>query len=99
MSDRFTGFAKLFGCLPVIVVIASGKDQDTPNGPGEYWSELEECYWRKADNSRGKAVSEAVLERAEKQDYGFYCLIQEVIETNYQAYCEARYGALEIWRG
>lgn len=74
--------SSLLGCLPVIVEIASGKDADTPNGPGEYWSEVQKVWWRKRDGTKGKEVSEAVLDRAEKQDYGF-CDLMDVAFDNH----------------
>lgn len=76
-----SGVGTILGGLPVFVEINSGKDADTPNGPGEYWASVEEIYWLKRDGTKGSAIPQAVLDRAEKYDYGFCNLIENIFET------------------
>lgn len=76
----YEGPGTVLGGLPVIAVVESGKDDDTPNGPGEYWSEVQAIHWRKRDGSKGKEIPEHIVERAEKYDYGFCALIDAVHE-------------------
>lgn len=74
----YEGPGTILGGLPVIAVVESGKDIDTPNGPGEYWSEVQSIHWQKRDGSKGKELPEHIVDRAEKYDYAFCNLIEEV---------------------
>ena len=82
--------ATILGGLPVVATIAFGKDADTPNGPGEYWAEVEEICWRKRDGTAGKPVPEHIYDRAEKYDPYFSALIETIeSELAYEAYEES----------
>lgn len=70
----------ILGGLPVIAVLESGKDPDTPIGPGEYWTEVQALHWVKRDGSKGKEIPEKVYERAEAYDYAFCDLIENIHE-------------------
>ncbi len=72
------GPGTILGGLPVIAVVSFGKDADTPNGPGEYWAEVESIHWMKRDRSKGKEIPEHIRDRAEKYDYRFCDLIERV---------------------
>ncbi len=74
----YLGPGTILGGLPVIAEVTSGKDEDTPNGPGEYWSEVQMIYWRKRDGTRGKQLPEHIIDRAEKYDHHFCDLINQV---------------------
>lgn len=76
----YEGPGTILGGLPVIAVIESGKDIDTPNGPGEYWSEVQSIHWRKRDGSKGKELPEHIVGKASNYDYDFCNLIEEVHE-------------------
>lgn len=76
----YEGPGTILGGLPVIAVIESGKDADTPNGPGEYWSEVQSLHWQKRDGSKGKELPQHIIDRAEKYDYAFCDLIENVHE-------------------
>lgn len=81
-----TRLASILGGLPVIAEISFGKDSDTPNGPGEYWSEVDALYWCKRDGTAGKPISDRLWERAEKYDPYFCALIEGVCdELAYEA--------------
>ena len=83
----YEGAGTILGGLPVIAVVESGKDADTPNGPGEYWSEVISLHWVKRDGSKGKELPEKVRDRAEAYDYGFCDLIEQVHEQlTYERY-------------
>lgn len=82
--------ATILGGLPVIAVICSGKDGDTPEGPGEYWSEVDALYWRKRNGTKGKPLPQHIIDRAEKYDYAFCNLIEGVFEEeSYERWAEA----------
>lgn len=68
----------ILGGLPVIAEVEFGKDADTPNGPGEYWAEVQAIYWRKRDGSKGKEIPEHIRDRAAKHDYAFCYLIEQI---------------------
>lgn len=70
------GPALLKGCLPVWIVVNAGRDADTPNGPGEYWEEIEEIRWLKRDGSPGSVISQKLRDEAEAQDYGFCDMLE-----------------------
>lgn len=76
----YEGPGTILGGLPVIAIVHSGKDADTPNGPGEYWSEVLAIHWSKRDGSKGKELPEHIVARAEKYDYAFCDLIEAVHE-------------------
>lgn len=72
--------ATILGGLPVIADVSFGKDADTPNGPGEYWSAVDALYWLKRDGSRGAPVPQHIFDRAERYDPGFCELTERVSE-------------------
>lgn len=74
------GRATILGGLPVFVEINAGKDADTPNGPGEYYAEVDGIYWLKRDGTKGKEISEKIWDRAIKYDYGFCDLIEQIFD-------------------
>ena len=80
MSGSFEGQSTILGGLPVYAYIDCGKDADTPNGPGEYWSEVRSLHWLKKDGTPGKELPEHIVERAEKYDYRFCTLIENISE-------------------
>ena len=73
--------ATILGGLPVMADIAFGKDADTPNGPGDYYAEVEDIAWRKRDGTPGKSISQAMYDRAEKYDPYFGNLICQVSDN------------------
>lgn len=74
----YEGPGTILGGLPVIAVVSSGKDSDTPDGPGEYWSEVDSIHWRKRDGTKGKALPEHLRDKAKAYDSGFCDLIDQV---------------------
>lgn len=74
----YEGPGTILGGLPVIAVIESGKDADTPNGPGEYWSEVQVLHWMGRKGEKRGVVPEHIVDRAEKYDYAFCDLIEQV---------------------
>lgn len=74
------GPGTILGGLPVIAVIDFGKDEDTPIGPGEYWSEVRSLHWRKRDGTKGAEIPDHIVERAEKYDYAFCDLCEQVFD-------------------
>lgn len=85
----YEGPGTILGGLPVIAVLSSGKDADTPNGPGEYWTEVDSIHWRKRDGSKGKEIPQHLRDKAEAYDSYFSSLIED-IESHYayQAYLQ-----------
>jgi hypothetical protein len=73
------GPATVLGGLPVIAVCTFGKDSDTPNGPGEYWAEVDTLHWRKRDGSKGAEVSLKVYDRLEKLDPYWQCNVTDQV--------------------
>lgn len=65
----------LFGCLPVIASINYGMT-DGPNGR-DYYSDVEELWWRKRDGSKGERVPQHIVDRAEKLDPYHCSLVEE----------------------
>lgn len=76
----YEGPGTILGGLPVICVAEAGKDPDTPNGPGEYWEEVLSIHWRKRDGTKGAEVSQHIRDRAEKCDYAFCYLLEQVAD-------------------
>lgn len=72
------GLGVILGGLPVVAQVSFGKDADTPNGPGDYWAEVEAIYWCKRDGSRGAPIPQHLRDRAEKYDPYFCRLIEQV---------------------
>lgn len=72
------GPGTILGGLPVIAVVSAGKDADTPNGPGEYWEEVDSIHWMKRDGSKGKEIPKRLRDKAEKYDSYFCCLLEQV---------------------
>jgi hypothetical protein len=64
----------------VYAEVSCGKDADTPNGPGEFWAEVDAIYWLKRDGTKGKEIPKSVYDRAEKYDYAFCDLIEQVFD-------------------
>lgn len=83
--------ATILGGLPVVADVAFGKDADTPNGPGEYWSDVETLYWRKRDGTRGKEVSEAIYDRCHKYDDYWQADVTEQANDWLGEHCPIRY--------
>lgn len=80
LHGSFEGPGTILGGLPVIAVIDSGKDADTPISDGEYWNEVRSIHWRKQDGTKGKELSEVLIERAEKHDHHFCDLCDQVFD-------------------
>lgn len=74
----FEGPGTILGGLPVWAEIDAGKDADTPNGPGDYWAEVRQIYWRKRNGSKGKPIPQHLFDKAAKYDYKFCDLIEQV---------------------
>jgi len=74
------GPGTILGGLPVWAVIDHGKDDDTPCGPGEWWSEVRSLHWLKRDGTKGKELPEHITDRAEKYDYAFCDLCEQVFD-------------------
>lgn len=70
--------ATILGGLPVMVTVEWGKDADTPNGPGEYWVEVQEICWLKKDGTAGKPLPQHIIDRAERADPYFCAIIEQV---------------------
>ncbi len=64
----FFGPCTIKGGLPAWAEVSFGKDSDTPNGPGDYWAEVENIFWMKRDGSMGAPVSEKVFDEAMAYD-------------------------------
>ena len=85
----------ILGGLPVIVDIHFGKDADTPNGAGEYWSEVEAIYWRRKDGTKGKPIPQHLFDKAEVYD-PYFCTIAERVsdELAYESWLD-KHGGVE----
>jgi hypothetical protein len=91
VSGSYEGAGHILGGLPVYAYIDCGKDSDTPNGPGEYWSEVRSLHWLKKDGTPGKELPKHIVERAEKYDYGFCTLMENIAEQlAYEEYQKAQ---------
>lgn len=68
--DTMSVFApvSILGGLPVFAEVSFGKDSDTPNGPGDYWAEVDDIYWMKRDGSKGKPLPEHLFDKAMADD-------------------------------
>ena len=66
----------ILGCLPVIAEVSFGYDSFT----GEYYSDVDEIYWQKRNGDKGKPISIAVRDRANKYDPYWAGLIEEANE-------------------
>lgn len=75
------GPGTILGGLPVIAIVTGGKDADTPNGPGEYWTEVVSIHWMRRDGSKGKEIPAHIRDRAEAYDYGFCDLTEQVFSS------------------
>lgn len=84
------GPSVLKGCLPVWIIVAAGRDADTPNGPGEYWEEVEEIRWLKRDGTPGAPISERLWDEAEKADPYFCNMLEIFWDTLRHEAAEAR---------
>lgn len=72
--------ATILGGLPVVADVSFGKDADTPDGPGEYWSAVNALYWCKRDGTKGKEIPEHLRDRAERYDPYFWNLLEGICE-------------------
>jgi len=68
--------ASILGGLPIIAEVAFGYDSWNM----EHWAEVEGIFWRKRDGTKGKAISQALRDRAEKYDPYFSNLIEYINE-------------------
>lgn len=75
------GIGTILGGLPVVAVVTGGKDADTPNGPGEYWTEVVSIHWMKRDGSKGAEIPPHIRDRAEAYDFGFCDLTEQVFDS------------------
>jgi hypothetical protein len=70
------GPGTILGGLPVIAEVSFGVS-DGPDGR-DYWAEVDTIYWMKRNGSKGKAIPQHIRDRAEKYDYYFCNLIEQV---------------------
>lgn len=82
--------ATILGGLPIVADVTFGKDADTPNGPGEYWAEVEALYWQKHDGTKGKEVSQAVYERCHRWDNYWQAYVTEEANEWLSVNCPTR---------
>lgn len=59
-----TRLVTILGGLPAFATVSWGKDADTPNGAGEYWSEVEDLQWVRKDGTPGKSLPEHLFNKA-----------------------------------
>lgn len=87
----YTGEGTILGGLPVIAEVSWGTSWE-----GEGYAEIDAIYWRKRDGSKGGAIPQAIMDRAEKYDSYFSCLIEQLSE---QAAYEAAVARGEAYPG
>lgn len=92
----------ILGGLPAWADVSYGKDADTPNGPGECRSEVEELYWRKRDGSKGSPLPDHLFDRALSygNDYQGCDIIEQVNnQLSYEAWeRRAMRDAVELYQ-
>lgn len=77
-----TRLVTVLGGLPAFATVSWGKDTDTPNGDGEYWSEVDDLQWVRRDGKPGASFSEQMFEKAMSYgNYRGYDIIEQVEET------------------
>lgn len=74
--SHVTRKAFILGGLPIIAEISFGYDSWNM----EHWAEVEGIFWCKRDGTKGKEISQALRDRAEKYDPYFSNLIEHVNE-------------------
>lgn len=78
-----TRLVTVLGGLSAFATVSWGKDADTPNGAGEYWSEVEDLQWVRRDGKPGASFSEQLFEKAMSygNDYEGCNIIEQVEGT------------------